>query len=73
MQKNYGERPPHGIIHYRDRDFAVDYTPELESALLDLLANIRRDEGRANVGRSHEDAQRCRACGFRSVCDQKLA
>ncbi len=73
VQKTCSKRPSHGIIHYPRRDFAVDYTPELESALLDLLAAIRRDERRSNVHRSHDDVQRCRRCGFREVCDQKLS
>ena len=73
VDKTYGKRPPHGIIHYSSRDFAVDYTPQLESALLDQLAEIHRDETRANVRRSHEDPARCRKCGFRRVCDQSLA
>ncbi len=73
VERTYGKRPPYGILHYPGRDFAVDYTPELESALLDLLAEMRRDEHRRSVERSHADAQRCRGCGFRSVCDQKLA
>jgi CRISPR-associated exonuclease Cas4 len=72
VEKAYGKRPPHGILHYPQRDFAVDYTPGLESALLDLLAEMRRDERRASVDRSHEDEQRCRGCGFRAACDQKL-
>jgi CRISPR-associated exonuclease Cas4 len=33
VEKTYGKRPPYGIIHYNDRDFAVDYTQELESSL----------------------------------------
>jgi CRISPR-associated exonuclease Cas4 len=73
VQKTYGKRPAYGLIHYPGRDFAVDFTPALESALLDLLANIRRDEHRRNVGRTHNDAQRCHRCGFRHACDQKLA
>jgi CRISPR-associated exonuclease Cas4 len=72
VEKTYGIRPPHGIIHYPGRDFAVDYTPGMESALLDLLVEIRRDERRASVERSHADPARCQGCGFRSVCDQKL-
>jgi CRISPR-associated exonuclease Cas4 len=72
VEKTYGRRPPYGIIHYPNRDFAVDYTPQLESALLDQLAEIRRDENRTNVPRSHEDAARCRRCGFKKVCDQSL-
>lgn len=73
VEKTYGKRPPYGIIHYTGRDFAVDYTAQLESALLDQLADIKRDEVRAQVPRSHEEATRCRRCGFRKVCDQSLA
>jgi CRISPR-associated exonuclease Cas4 len=72
VEKNYGKRPPYGIIHYNDRDFAVDYTPELESSLLDLLADMRRDEMKREVDRSHEQAGRCARCGFKNVCDQSL-
>jgi CRISPR-associated exonuclease Cas4 len=72
VEKTYGKRPPYGIIHYPNRDFAVDFTAQLESSLLDQLADIKRDEVRNNVPRSHEDPARCRKCGFRKVCDQSL-
>jgi CRISPR-associated exonuclease Cas4 len=72
VQKTMGSRPPYGIIHYEDGDFAVDYTRELEHAVLDLLAEMRRDERRVEVFRSHENAARCAKCGFRNVCEQKL-
>jgi CRISPR-associated exonuclease Cas4 len=73
VQKTYGKRPSHGIIHYPGRDFAVDYTPELENALLNLIADMRIDGRRAEIQRSHEEEQRCRRCGFRDSCDQRLA
>jgi CRISPR-associated exonuclease Cas4 len=73
VQKIYGKRPPHGIIHYPGRDFAVDYTADLENALLDLLADMRMVGQRAEVQRSHEDEHRCHHCGFHTVCDQRLA
>ena len=72
VEKAFGKRPAYGLIHYPHRDFAVDYTTELESALLEQLAEMRRDEMRRDVPRSHEDPARCRSCGFRKVCDQKL-
>ena len=72
VEKSYGKRPPYGIIHYENRDFAVDYTPELESSLLDLLAEMRRDELKREVERSHEQAARCARCGFKNTCDQSL-
>jgi CRISPR-associated exonuclease Cas4 len=72
VEKTMGKRPPYGIIHYDDRDFAVDYTLDLENVLLDILADLRRDERRDDVPRSHENPSRCAKCGFRNVCDQKL-
>jgi CRISPR-associated exonuclease Cas4 len=72
VERTYGQRPPYGILHYSDRDFAVDYSMELESALLDLLADMQRSVHRREVPRSHSDEQRCYKCGFRSTCDQKL-
>lgn len=73
VDKTYGKRPPYGIIHYSDRDFAIDYTQELESKLLDLLVEMKHDERRGDVPRSHEQVSRCARCGFRKVCDQSLA
>jgi CRISPR-associated exonuclease Cas4 len=73
VQRTTGKRPPYGIIHYPGRDFAVDYTSDMENALLDLIADMRMDEHRTEVQRSHTDEHRCRHCGFRTVCDQRLA
>lgn len=73
VEKTYKTRPPYGIIHYENRDFAIDYTRELEESLLDLLADMKRDEYKKDVPRSHEQTARCARCGFRSVCDQSLA
>ncbi len=72
VHRTYGKRPSHGILHYPSRDFAIDYTPALESSLLRLLDSIRRDELTPVVNRSHNDPRRCRSCGFLAVCDQKL-
>ena len=30
VHKTYGKRPPYGILHYPEHDFAVDFTPALE-------------------------------------------
>ena len=72
VEKTYGKRPSYGIIHYENRDFAIDYTRKLESALIELLADMRVDEVKKDVPRSHEQASRCKRCGFRNVCDQSL-
>ncbi|MBN1305737.1 MAG: CRISPR-associated protein Cas4 [Anaerolineales bacterium] len=72
VERTYGKRPPYGLLHYANRDFAIEYTRELETALLELLTDMRRDEYRSQVGRSHEQAARCRGCGYRHVCDQQV-
>lgn len=72
VERNLGSRPPYGIIHYEDRDFAVDYTRDLENAVLDVLAEMRRDERREEVDRSHDNPARCAKCGFEKICEQKL-
>lgn len=72
VEKTYNKRPPYGIIHYEKRDFAVDYTPELEQSLLALLVEMQEDEEAEEVDRSHEQASRCRRCGYNSICDQSM-
>ncbi len=72
VERAGGSRPPYGLIHYPNRTFAIDYTPELEAELLDLLAEMRRAEQRRDAERSHNSKGRCRRCGYRSLCDQRL-
>jgi CRISPR-associated exonuclease Cas4 len=72
VEKNYNQRPPFGLIHYRNRTLSVDYTADLEEALLDLLTDMRQQERREEIDRSHADPARCARCGYRSTCDQRL-
>lgn len=67
-----GRRPPYGILHYPEQDFAIDYTPELESALLDLVRGLHRDETPEPPARSHQEAARCQGCGYRKNCPERL-
>ena len=73
VEATTGARPPYGLLRYRNRTFAVDYTPALEARLKETLAEMQRDERRAAVPRSHDDPARCARCGFAQVCDEKLA
>jgi CRISPR-associated exonuclease Cas4 len=70
--RHFGKRPSYGILHYPNRTFAIDYTPELEDELLDLLDDIRRLDRRREVHRSHDSPARCNRCGYRSACEQRL-
>lgn len=72
VERAFGVRPPYGILHYPKRTFAVDYSAALESALLDVIAEMRRAERRREVQRSHEQRSRCLRCGYHAQCDQSL-
>jgi CRISPR-associated exonuclease Cas4 len=72
VERSTGKRPPYGLLRYRNRTFAIDYTPQAEQELLAVLAEIRTCERRREIPRSHDDPHRCIRCGFRSVCDQRL-
>ncbi|MDY7040046.1 MAG: CRISPR-associated protein Cas4 [Chloroflexota bacterium] len=72
VEENFGQRPDHGLIHYRGRTFAVDYTPQLRAELIEVLEEMRDDLSAAGVPRDHESASRCRACGYWQDCDQRL-
>ena len=65
--------PPFGILKYDDRAFEVDYTPALRAELLETLDAIRHDLRGRDVDRNHEESVRCRSCGYRHTCDQRLA
>jgi CRISPR-associated exonuclease Cas4 len=72
VEKVSGKRPPYGILRYRNRTYAIDYTTEMEESLRDLLDEMRLAERRGEADRSHEEPARCARCGYRSTCDQKL-
>jgi CRISPR-associated exonuclease Cas4 len=77
VERVLGKRPPYGILHYTGGrgpggTYAIDYTPQLERAVIDLLAEMRSLEHRKEVERSHTSPARCARCGFRSMCDQKI-
>ena len=72
VEHEFGKRPTHGILHYPNHTYRIEYTPNLESALLDLLIDMRSKYRRKEVARSHSAPQRCAHCGFRSTCDQRL-
>ena len=73
VKQSFGMRPPYGILHYSNQDIAVDYTPQLEREIIDLLRDIRSQERRRNIGRSHHSSNRCRRCSYLAACDQALS
>ncbi|GAB4522712.1 MAG: CRISPR-associated protein Cas4 [Anaerolineales bacterium] len=72
IERNLGVRPAYGILHYANRTFEIPYTPALEQSLRALVREIHTAGRRRNLKRSHTQPARCRRCGYRDDCDQKL-
>ena len=72
VEDTLGAQAPYGYVHYRDKTFQVDFTPELRAELLALLADMREAMRASTVHRNHQSAARCAACGFQEVCGEGL-
>jgi CRISPR-associated exonuclease Cas4 len=72
VERQFGRRPPYGLLKYPDRVFSIDFTPALETALCSTLDDMRAAERGKEVARSHNSSRRCARCGYREVCDQNL-
>lgn len=72
VEEEYGTRTTHGLLKYRDRVFEIEFTEELRAELFDTVRAMRAARGARNVARSHDDATRCRSCGYREECDERL-
>jgi CRISPR-associated exonuclease Cas4 len=66
-----GRRPGRGVLQYADHGYSLPYTRALETRLRRTIERIRAQGDRLPI-RSHEEAARCAACGYSSVCDQCL-
>ncbi|NPA07031.1 MAG: CRISPR-associated protein Cas4 [Chloroflexi bacterium] len=73
IQRVLGRPAPYGFLRYPQATFRIEFTPRLMDELLAVLAALRADEEREDVPRSHNHPARCRACGFREICNQRLA
>lgn len=72
LEEQEGRAPPYGILKYEDRAIEIAYTPDLRAQLIQALQSIRGDIGPREAARSHEQPARCRGCGHRSRCDERL-
>lgn len=72
IEETYGTRAEYGLLKYRDGVFRVEFTDDLRGEFLAVLEEMRAACQAVNVPRSHEDAMRCRYCGYREECDERL-
>jgi len=55
-----------------DSTYVVEFTPERERQLAGVLVDMRACFFARDVPRSHDNARRCAACGFRTVCTERM-
>lgn len=72
IEEKFAKRPEYGLLKYRDDVFRIEFTQELRAEFFAILDEMRAARHLPNVPRSHNDAARCRYCGFREACDERL-
>ena len=72
VEDSLGVTPSHGIVQYADRSWPISYTAKRRKRILLIVDEMREARQFQTVHRDHEQAGRCRACGYRAVCDEAL-
>lgn len=68
------ERPPFGVLCYADATLRIPYTDDLRHQVQAIADAIRAGRHARQVSRQHNEAGRCRSCGYRAACgDEALA
>jgi CRISPR-associated exonuclease Cas4 len=63
-------RPTYGLLHYADATLQIPYTDELRRTVLEIADAIRAARKAPDVHRDHNDAGRCRGCGYAHGCGE---
>jgi len=72
VESTYRQRPPHGLLRYKNRTFKIKFTSNLEERVLEKIDVIRKQKNKEDAPRSHNQLNRCARCGYRNICDQRL-
>ena len=68
VEDNHKARPPYGMLHYADKTLKIPFTDSLRRQVLDMADDLRSARRAADVHRQHEEAGRCRGCGYIRAC-----
>ncbi len=72
LEESEGACPPYGLLRYANDTFKVDYNKETRECIIGVIHEMRNTAAQSEVHRSHQSAGRCRACAYRSICDEAL-
>lgn len=71
VEEEYGVSPPHGLLVYAERTFAVPFDGPLRERLLRVLGEMAGARPEEAVARSHSRPARCAACSMRRYCGEE--
>ncbi len=63
-------RPAYGLLQYADATLQIPFTEELRRAVLEIADAIRSARKAPDLHRDHDDAARCRGCGYAHACGE---
>ena len=72
VEETSGKRPPYGLLRYAEATFRVRFDTRLRDDLIAVLDEMRAADPPVASRRSHNQAARCRGCGFVDQCAQAL-
>jgi CRISPR-associated exonuclease Cas4 len=72
VEEHYKDRPPYGLIQYKDKIVPIDFNDEYESLLQQVIVDMRRKRTEQDLHRSHEQKSKCDGCSFKNVCDERI-
>lgn len=72
VEEEFGERPPHGLLHYDNATLQIPNDAALQRRLLQTLDAMRQARAHGGADRNHETPQKCLRCGQRENCEQRL-
>lgn len=72
IEEKFGTRPAYGLLKYRDEVFEIAFTEELRAEFFEIVKEMRAARHAKNVSRNHADAVKCKYCGYRDACEERL-
>jgi CRISPR-associated exonuclease Cas4 len=72
VEEAYDTKPPYGLLRYKHDTFKVDYNSGTRAYIIGVLEEMRSAAQSREAHRSHEAEGRCRACTYRTICDESL-
>lgn len=72
VEETSSQRPDYGLLRYKNHTFRLPYDDQARSLVLEQVTRMRADLSRHDVHPNHEDAMRCRYCGYAQDCGQRI-